>query len=80
MIVLMPRKKKTHETKQIWLSPKELVERWRGRITERTMAQWRWKKHGPKATLLGAKILYALEDVEAFETAERLRGERASTP
>lgn len=52
----------------IWLTPEELVKRWRGTITLRTLANWRSCKEGPKPTKIGGKILYRLDVVEAWET------------
>lgn len=48
---------------------KTLAQRWG--ISERTLEQWRWKGCGPKYLKIGGRVVYRLEDVEAFE-AERL--------
>ena len=56
------------------------------RVRTPTMAQWRWKGGGPRFIRLSArKILYRLEDLEAF-TAERTfvstsdQGQSVTTP
>lgn len=51
-----------------------LADRWN--ISHRTLERWRWTGEGPHFIKLGGRVVYRLEDVEAFE-AEQLR---ASTP
>lgn len=48
----------------------ELAERWR--ISPRTLERWRWEGKGPRYLKLGGRVVYRLEDIEAFE-AEKLR-------
>lgn len=69
MIQSMTRTRPPTTTKQVYLSAKELIERWRGEITDATLTNWRWKKQGPAFIKVGTRVLYKLEDVEAFETA-----------
>jgi hypothetical protein len=52
-----------------FLQQKELAHRWR--ISPRTLERWRWLKTGPSYVKLGSKVLYSLEDVEAFERRRR---------
>lgn len=66
----------------IYLSPEELVARYKGRITEKTLANWRTKGGGPRFTKIGGKIMYKLSAVECWErgrtfesTAKRVVGE-----
>jgi predicted site-specific integrase-resolvase len=47
-----------------------LADRWN--ISHRTLERWRWTGEGPKYLKLGGRIVYRLEDVEAYE-AEQLR-------
>lgn len=54
-----------------YLTPAELVERYRGRITAKTLANWRWLGQGPRATKIGGRILYALADVLNWEAQQR---------
>lgn len=49
------------------LSQAELACRWR--MSERTIESWRWKKIGPRYLKIGGRVMYRLEDIEAFERA-----------
>ena len=44
---------------------KQLAERWG--ISPKTLERWRWLGQGPKFLKLGGRIVYRLEDIEAFE-------------
>jgi hypothetical protein len=52
---------------KIFLTPEDLVQRWEGKITLRTLANWRSGREGPKPTKIGGKVLYRLDVVEAWE-------------
>jgi hypothetical protein len=52
----------------------ELSRRWS--ISPRTLERWRWLGQGPVHLKIGGRVLYRLEDIEAFE-ARHLR-QRAS--
>jgi len=41
-------------------------------ISPRTLERWRWAGEGPQFIKLGGRVVYRLEDVEAFE-AEQIR-------
>lgn len=45
----------------------ELAFRWR--ISPRTLERWRCTKTGPIFLKIGGRVVYRLEDVEAFEIA-----------
>ena len=45
----------------------DLAQRWG--ISERTIEAWRWKKIGPRYLTIGGRVIYRLEDIEAFERA-----------
>jgi hypothetical protein len=47
----------------------QLARRWS--LSPRTLERWRWLKQGPDYIKIGGRVLYALEDVEAFEKAQR---------
>lgn len=47
----------------------ELAQRWR--ISPRTLERWRWLDQGPHYLKIGGRIVYRLEDVEAFESEKR---------
>jgi hypothetical protein len=49
-----------HHLNQIQLS-----RRWS--LSPRTLERWRWLKTGPVYLRAGGRILYRLEDIEAFE-------------
>ena len=49
------------------LNQVELSRRWS--LSPRTLERWRWLKQGPIYLKVGGRIVYRLEDVEAFEAA-----------
>jgi predicted site-specific integrase-resolvase len=52
------------------LTQRDLADRWQ--ISTRTLERWRWSGAGPRYLKIGARVIYRLEDIEAFEAA-RLR-------
>lgn len=40
-------------------------------ISPRTLERWRWTGEGPAFLKIGSRVVYRLEDVEAFEQARR---------
>jgi hypothetical protein len=48
------------------LRQKQLADRWL--MSPRTLEQWRWQGKGPQYLKIGARVVYRLEDVEAFES------------
>lgn len=56
------------------LMPHELAARWR--MSTRTLDRWRAERYGPGWLVLGGRILYRVEDVEAFEARHRRGGGR----
>lgn len=52
-----------------YLQQDELASRWR--ISPRTLERWRWRKTGPSYTKIGGRVVYAVEDVEAYERRRR---------
>lgn len=60
------------------LTPDDLVARWAGRVCVGTLANWRWKKRGPKWVKLGkgrqSKVVYRLSDVQRYERQQLNRG------
>ena len=52
------------------LNQAELSRRWS--LSPRTLECWRWQKVGTQYLKVGGRIVYRLEDVEAYE-ASRLR-------
>ncbi len=46
----------------------ELAARWN--ISPRTLERWRWLGEGPVFIKMGGRVVYRLEDVEAYEQAQ----------
>jgi len=59
------------------LNQTELADRWN--ISHRTLERWRWTGEGPTFLKIGGRVVYRLEDVEAFE-AEQTRKSTADNP
>ena len=57
----------------------ELAARWN--ISHRTLERWRWRwtGEGPQFIKIGGRVVYRLEDVEAFE-ADQIRKSTSGTP
>lgn len=49
------------------LNSKRLARRWG--LSHRTLERWRHRGTGPAHLKIGGRILYRLQDIEAFETA-----------
>jgi len=49
------------------LNSKRLARRWG--LSHRTLERWRHKGAGPAHLKIGGRILYRLQDIEAFEAA-----------
>lgn len=52
-----------------YLTPRELSDRYKGRISERTLANWRSTRKGPKFTKIGGRVLYSASAVAEWEEA-----------
>ena len=50
------------------LNQVELSRRWN--ISPRTLERWRWLGQGPAHLKIGGRVLYRLQDIEAFEAAQ----------
>jgi hypothetical protein len=57
----------TEEKRPRYLTPEELSQRFDGKIKTTTLANWRNLGIGPKFTKLGGKVVYSLDQVEAYE-------------
>ena len=55
----------------------ELSRRWR--LSPRTLERWRCQGTGPAFLKVGGRVVYRLDDIEAYEADQR-RETRASTP
>jgi hypothetical protein len=47
----------------------DLSRRWR--ISPRTLERWRWLNQGPPYLKIGGRVVYALQDIEAYEVTRR---------
>ena len=52
------------------LNQVELSRRWS--ISPRTLERWRWLGQGPQYLKIGGRVVYRIEDIEAYE-ADQLR-------
>lgn len=59
------------------LNQVELAERWR--ISPRTLERWRWLGQGPRYLKIGGRVVYRIEDIDAYE-AGQLRLNTGSEP
>lgn len=55
-----------------WMTTAELAGRWR--ITTRTLERWRAERYGPAWHYIGGKVLYLLDDIQAYEERHRRKG------
>ncbi len=54
----------------------DLARRWS--ISPRTLERWRWIGQGPRYIKIGGRVVYRLEEVEAFE-AQQTRDSTSQT-
>lgn len=57
---------------QQYLTPAELVSRYKATITIRTLANWRSTGEGPAYTKIGGRVLYPVDAVIAWERQRTL--------
>lgn len=55
------------------LTQDDLAERWR--ISPRTLEAWRWRGLGPGHVKIGGRVRYLLDNVLAYEAAQRRGGQ-----
>ncbi len=48
-----------------YLTSKELADRWR--LSDQTLANWRYAGKGPPFIRVGTRVLYPVEGIHAFE-------------
>ncbi len=60
--------------RETFLTPEEVCIRWRNFVSTKTLGNWRWRGRGPKATKLGGKVMYALDDIIAYERRNTVGG------
>ena len=49
------------------------------KISPRTLERWRWKGQGPSFLKIGGRVIYRLDDVEAYENGRRCESTVQST-
>ena len=49
-------------------------------MSPRTLEDWRWRKKGPRYLKIGGRVMYRLEDIEAYETAQARDAGAAQRP
>ncbi|QQR68348.1 MAG: helix-turn-helix domain-containing protein [Alphaproteobacteria bacterium] len=52
----------------ILMTQSQLGERWH--LSPRTLERWRWEGIGPVHLKIGGRVLYRLEDIEAYERGQ----------
>lgn len=55
----------------------DLARRWS--ISPRTLERWRWLGQGPRYIKIGGRVVYSVEEVEAFE-AQQTRASTSEIP
>ena len=60
-----------------FLNQIQLARRWQ--ISPRTLERWRWTGEGPAFLKIGGRVVYRLEDVEAYENGRRCESTVQST-
>jgi len=55
-----------------------LATRWN--VRPRTLERWRWLGEGPPFIKIGGRVVYRLEDVEAYEAGRRKASTAEVTP
>ena len=50
------------------LNQTQLAVRWN--ISPRTLERWRWIGDGPRYLKIGGRVVYRLEDIEAYEAGQ----------
>ncbi len=58
-----------HQTTVKHLNQIELSRRWS--LSPRTLERWRWLREGPVYLKIGGRVVYRLEDIEAYEAKQR---------
>jgi predicted site-specific integrase-resolvase len=60
-----------------FLNQARLANRWQ--ISPRTLERWRWKGEGPAFVKIGGRVVYRLEEIEAYEGSRRCESTSQST-
>lgn len=57
-----------------FLTPDQLVDRWAGALTRRTLANWRAQGKGPTFHKVGPRVVYRVTDIESYEAKSQNDG------
>ncbi|MCC6002279.1 MAG: helix-turn-helix domain-containing protein [Pararhodobacter sp.] len=60
-----------------FLNQANLARRWH--VSPRTLERWRWTGEGPAFVKIGGRVVYRLEDVEAYECGRRCESTAQAT-
>ena len=60
-----------------FLNQVHLARRWH--ISPRTLERWRWTGEGPAYVKIGGRVVYRLDDVQAYENGRRFESTVQST-
>lgn len=65
---------------EIFLTPEEVVKRYRGAVTTATLRNWRALKIGPAYTKIGKAVLYPLSALEKWDRLNTVECDRTRSP
>lgn len=65
----MPHSAAARQAPPDYLTPAKVSERWGGRITVRTLNNWRTNGQGPPFTKIGGAVLYRADELDRWEKA-----------
>ena len=54
----------------------EVAQRWS--VSHRTLERWRWTGAGPRFLKIGGRVVYRVEEVEAFEAQQGIEPDEAT--
>ena len=65
--------RRTNPTRAEYLTPSDLVLRWKNQVSTRTLANWRVVGSGPNFVKIGNRVLYELGSVVDWEDSRRMK-------
>lgn len=71
-MTMMTTRSEAQPNHRMFLSADELASRYNGKVSVKTLANWRSTGTGPAYTKVGGKVLYALDDVEKWELQRQI--------
>lgn len=63
----------TISSERIFLTPNEVAQRYHGKVSVRTLANWRSSGVSPPFSKIGGRILYPLKELEEWEQNRTVR-------